>query len=238
MGDEAEPQELDVEARAELARAMVPDLKQLAPKLLVAAVLPLVAYQLLRPHVRSDATALAAVMVFPIADVLLERRRHGRFEPIGIIALLGIGFGLLGAAVSGGDALLLKLRESVLLAVFGVACLASLAARRPMMFHLGRAFATAGDAEKAATFEQLWEQPGAPRRFRRTTAVWGVGLLSETTVRTILALSLPTSTFLAIAPVLGFGVTGGLIAFSVRAIRAGTAEAVAELSPGPAAAPA
>src|SRR4051794_31530142 len=57
---------------------MVPSFRVLAPRLFVAGLLPLVGYMLLRPHVGSDAVALAAVSIFPIIDIAVERRRHGR----------------------------------------------------------------------------------------------------------------------------------------------------------------
>ena len=71
----------------ELARSMVPSLRRLAPQVLIAGVLPIVAYGVLRPHVSSDAVALAAVMVFPLGELAYERIRQGHLEPIGIISL-------------------------------------------------------------------------------------------------------------------------------------------------------
>ena len=205
--------------------SMVPSVRVMLPKIVIAGVLPLIGYALLRPHVTSDAVALAAVMVFPVAEITVERVRHGRFEPIGMIALAGIVVGLVGAVAFHGDATLLKLRESALTGAFGLACLASLLSRRPAMFHLGRAFATGGDSDAIAEFDTVWERPGAPRRFRRVTAVWGLGLLSETALRTVLALTVSTTRFLAIAPVIGWVVIGALIWYSARSIRAGEREA-------------
>jgi hypothetical protein len=46
---------------------------------------------------------------------------------------------------------LLKIRESLVTGLFGIACLISLSSlsmRRPLMFYLGRSFATSGDPEK------------------------------------------------------------------------------------------
>lgn len=206
---------------------MVPSIRVLGPRLLFAGVLPLIAYGLLRPHVGSDATALAAVMIFPLADIALERRRHGRFEPIGMIALVGI----IGALAFNGDATLLKLRESALTGIFGLVCLGSLFARRPMMFILGRSFATGGDPAKVAEFDPVWDAPGARRRFRRVTAVWGVGLLAETALRTILALTISTGRFLAVAPALGWLVIGGLLWYSTAATKAGEREALLHIDP-------
>ncbi len=215
----------DLEARATLARGMVPSIRHMAPQILVAGVLPLVGYALLRPHVSSDATALAAVMVFPLLDIALTRHRRGGFEPIGLISLIGISIGLLGAVALHGNATLLKLRESALTGVFGAVCLGSLVARRPAMFYLGRAFATGGEREKHAMFDELWHQPGAARRFRVVTAVWGFGLLGEAVLRTVLAVTIPTETFLAVAPVVGWIVVGALIWYSAYATRAGEREA-------------
>ena len=62
-------------------------------------------------------------MVFPVAEIAFERLRHGRFEPIGMIALVGIAVGLVGAVAMHGSATLLKVRESLLTGLFGAVCL-------------------------------------------------------------------------------------------------------------------
>lgn len=192
-------------------QGMVPSVRQLAPRLVVSGVLPLVGYALLRPHVGSDAVALAAVSVFPVIDIAVERRRHGRFEPIGVIALIGLTLGLVSALLLHGDATLLKVRESMFTGVFGLICLGTLAARRPAMWYLARSFSTAGDPEKVAEFDGIWELPGVPARFRFITALWGVALVAEAIVRTVLAVTVSTERFLAISPVLNWGVLGGLL---------------------------
>jgi hypothetical protein len=208
---------------------MVPSFRVLAPRLFVAGLLPLAGYMLLRPHVGSDAVALAAVSIFPIIDIAVERRRHGRFEPIGVIALIGLGLGLISALALHGDATLLKVRESVFTGVFGVICLASLAARRPAMFYMGRSFATGGDPVKVAEFDAIWDMPGVPRRFRTVTVVWGIGLVGEAVVRTIMAVTVSTQLFLAVSPILNFGVLGGLIWYSAISSRRGEEQTLAAM---------
>jgi hypothetical protein len=204
----------------DVTKSMVPNLRRLAPQILVAGVLPVVGYVLLRPHVSSDAVALAAVMVFPIIEIAVERYRHGRFEPIGIIALIGIGIGLLGAVALNGDATLLKVRDSLVTGLFGIVCLGSLGTRRPAMFYLGRSFATGDDPEQVTEFDTIWELPGVPGRFRFVTAVWGVALLAEALLRTALALTIPTETFLVVTPILNWTVIGGLLWFTATFSRA------------------
>jgi len=222
------------EAAPSLAQGMVPSVRRLAPQLVIAGVLPVVGYSLLRPHVGSDATALAAVMVFPVADIALERRRHGQLEPIGIISLIGIVVGLVGAVALHGNATLLKVRESLLTGLFGVVCLGSLLAARPVMYYLGRAFATGGDPSKAAEFDTMWHRPGAARRFRIVTAVWGCGLLGEAVLRTVLALTISTQRFLEIAPLVGWVTIGALLWYSTASIRAGERAAESDTDASPA----
>jgi hypothetical protein len=221
------------ETSPSMARAMVPSLRRLGPQLLIAGVLPVVGYSLLRPHVSSDATALAAVMIFPVIDIAIERRRHGQIEPIGIISLIGIVVGLVGAVALHGNATLLKVRESLLTGLFGLVCLGSLAAARPVMYYLGRAFATGGDPIKVAEFNSMWHQPGAPRRFRIVTAVWGFGLLGEAVLRTVLALTISTQRFLEIAPIVGWVTIGALLWYSTASIRAGERSAEADALAAP-----
>jgi hypothetical protein len=201
------------------ASAMVPSVRRLAPQLLTAGVLPVVGYSLLRPHVGNDATALAAVMVFPVAEIAYQRVRRGVLEPIGVIALAGIALGLVSALVLHGNATLLKIRESVFTGVFGLVCLGSLLRRRPVMFYMGRMFATGNDPVKVAEFEGVWDLPGAPGRFRFVTAVWGLALVAEAVVRVVLAVVLSTQRFLEIVPVVGWGVLGGLLFFTTRYVR-------------------
>jgi hypothetical protein len=222
--------ELDLESTPDLTAAMVPNLRRLAPNLLVAGVLPIVAYALLRPHVSSDAVALASVMVFPVGEIFYERHRHGGFEPIGIISLIGITAGLIGALAMHGDAFLLKVRDSIVTGMFGVVCLASLPAPRPAMFYLGRAFATGGDPEKVAQFELMWQVDGVSRRFRIVTLVWGVGLVGEAALRTTLALVLSTGVFLVASQVAAAVILGLLLTWSVRYSRSGERQVRAELT--------
>ena len=216
---------------------MVPNLRQLAPRLLIAGVLPFVAYAIIRPHLGSDAVGLTIVMVFPLGDILVERLRHGRFEPIGVLALIGIVVGIVGALALGGNDTLLKLRESSLTGVFGVLCLLSLLRPRPAMFYLGRAFSTGGDPEKVAEFDEIWDLPGVPGRFRLVTTVWGVGLIAETGLRATLAFTVSTQTFLGISQVVGWVILGALLAWTTVFSRRGEQQVLAEVEQAEAGSP-
>jgi hypothetical protein len=190
---------------------MVPGLRMMLPGLIFGGVLPIGAYFLIRPHVASDAIALMIITVFPVMEIVYQRIRHGEFEPIGIISLVGITIGIVGAVAFGGNVILLKIRESLITGLFGLICLGSLLLPKPVMFYMGRAFATGGDPERSAEFDQVWEIPEARASFRHITIVWGVALVAEAVFRTGMAFLVPTGVFVAIAPVIGFGVIGVLL---------------------------
>ncbi len=216
-------------ADGELTRSMLPNIREYLPNIVVAGILPFVVYAIIRPHLQSDAAGLAIVMVFPVVEIGWERRRRGRFEPIGIIALVGISLGLIGAVVSGGDATLLKIRESAITGVFGVVCLVSLLRARPMMWYLGREFATGGDPERRQQFNQIWDLPGTSRRFRIVTLVWGVGFVAEAVGRTIMAFTLSTGIFLVLSFAFNAAVLAGLFGFTAVYSRRGERATRAEM---------
>lgn len=226
-----------VEPAPEYSRSMVPSARTLVPQILVAGVLPLIGYVLLRPHVASDWVALAVVMVFPVAEIVFERVRNGRFEPIGIIALVGIALGLIGAVALHGNATLLKVRDGLLTGAFGAVCLLSLLARRPLMFYLGRSFASEDNPSARADFDQMWQLPTVPGRFRFITALWGVCLVVEAVVRTILAISVSTTLFLIVSPIVGWGVIGALLWYTAVFSRTRTQRVIALVEADPTLAP-
>jgi hypothetical protein len=205
----------------------VPSLRAMAPSVVFGALVPLAVYFSVRPHVSSDATGLIIAGAFPAAWVLVEWLRRRHVDPIGSLVLLGFVFGALASWLLGGNAFVLKVRESFFGGLFGVACLLSLLARRPMMFHIGKALSAGDDEARRAAYDEMWELPTAARTFATITVCWGVGLICEAGVRIVLALALPTGLFLAVTPVLAAVVFGSLFAFTVvwtrRARRLGEA---------------
>jgi hypothetical protein len=57
--------------------------------------------------------------------------------------------------------------------VFGIACLVSLATKRPLMFFVARSLATGGDTDRIAAWDARLVLPAFRKVMRRLTAVWG-----------------------------------------------------------------
>jgi len=173
---------------------------------------PLAAYSLLRSAGLTAVTALLLSGVFPALGVTITAIRNRRLDVVGALVLTGILVGtVLGLAFH--SARLLLIEGSAPTAVFGVACLGSLRARRPLMFSF--ALELAGpDSAQGSEMTRLWQQ-GYGRIFRIITAVWGVGFLVEAGLRVVIVYNTSTGTALAISKVMPFVFAGVLSAWTL-----------------------
>jgi len=177
-------------------------------------------YYLVR-HQVSTASALALGGIPAALWVIFQWVRRRTVDPIGVLVLVGFALGISVSYAMGGDAFVLKVRDSAVTATFGALCLLSLCVgRRPVMFYLGRSMSAGNDPGRRGVYDRLWELPAARVAFRVLTAVWGVGLIAEATVRVSLASVLSTGAFLAVSPVVTTIFVGGLFVFTLRYSRA------------------
>jgi hypothetical protein len=148
-------------------------------------VVPFAVYFLVRPHVGSDAIALAIGGAIPTAWTLIRLLWQRRLDPIGVLAVLGFGVELLVAVLTRGNAFALKLQEAPLTGMFGLACLVSVAIRRPLLPTVLRFMGL----ERAAMMRQA----------SLVTLVIGATLFIDALVRVVLAATLATNTFVAVS---------------------------------------
>jgi hypothetical protein len=188
----------------------------MAPSTVFGALIPLAVYYGVRHHVSGDATALAIAGAFPAGWVGVEWLRKRSLDAIGSITLFGFLAGIATSYVLGGNAFVLKVRDSAFTALFGLVCLASLSWHKPAMFHIGKALSAGDDGERRTAYDDMFLLPTARRTFLVITAVWGVGLVLEAAARILLAVALPTGTFLAVSPVLAGVCFAAMFAFTVR----------------------
>src|SRR5947209_8521354 len=175
-----------------------PSMRAMLPSTIFGAIIPLAVYYSVRGHVDGDAPALMIAGAIPAAWVIVEWVRKRTLDAIGSITLFGFIAGIIASVALGGNAFVLKVRDSAFTAVFGLVCLATLRMHKPLMFHLGKALSAGDDEERRAAYDELFELPTARRTFLIITAVWGVGLILEASARVVLAVALPTGPFLAV----------------------------------------
>src|SRR5437588_8188961 len=170
---------------------------------------PLVAYSLLRSAGQSAVTALVLSGAFPALGVILGLIRRRRVDAIGVLVLAGIAVGTVIGLLS-GDPRLVLVEGSVPTAVFGLMCLGSLRARRPLIYRFAVEFIGA-DTPKGREFESLWQHEGFRHAFRLYTLVWGVVYLAEAAARVIIVETASTSAALTVSKVMPYAVAGSLM---------------------------
>jgi hypothetical protein len=196
----------------------VPSVRELGPSIIFGALVPLGIYYAVRRHVHSDAQALIIAGAFPVAWILFGIIRTRQVDIIGAIVLFGFVIGVASSTLLGGNAYVLKARDSAFTAVFGLVCLGSIFTKgRPAIFFVGRYLSAGNDPDKKAAFDGLHELPTGQRTFRVLTLVWGIGLLIEASTRLVLASPsvLPTGVFLAISPVISGVCIAAMFGFTV-----------------------
>lgn len=159
---------------------------------------------------------MIASAVPPLLWSLYELVKTRRVDAISLTVVVSILL-TVGATAMGGSARLIQIRDALVTGAIGVAFLASLVMRRPLIFFLARA-AMARSAEGMAAYETIWERPGVPAVFRWLTWVWGLGLVGMTTTLCTLACLWPIPRYLLLSPVFTFGIFGVLMAVSLRYI--------------------
>ena len=174
---------------------------------------PLAAYNLLRSAGLTAVTALLLSGVFPALGVAIGIIRHRRLDVVGAVVLAGIIVGSVLGLVT-HSARLVLVEGSVPTAVFGVACLGSLWARRPLMFSFALEF-TGPDTAKGQEMTRLWQYEGYRRVFRVITAVWGVAFLIEAALRVVIIYNTSAGTALAMSKVTPFVFAAVMLAWTI-----------------------
>ncbi|MFE1910027.1 VC0807 family protein [Streptomyces anandii] len=194
-------------------------------------VAPILTYSALRGQGWSEFTALLASGGWPMLDSVVHVAWRRRLDEFAIVTLVFLVITAAVSLVGPHSARALLFKDSATTGLFGLLCLATLLARRPLMFYFGRKFATDGTAASTAWWNGLWRLPGFRTTIRTMTAVWGVAYCVEAIVRIALTTVLSTGTMVALSPVLIYGVLGGLALWTAvygkRARRRGEARAAA-----------
>ncbi|WP_238011959.1 VC0807 family protein [Dactylosporangium sp. AC04546] len=184
------------------------------PTLVANVVLPLLTYSWLTDRGLTEASALALSGVWPAVEVAVMFAVRRRVDEFGVLTLIIIALGV-GSSLALRDGRLVLFKESAVTGLFGLLLLASLLARRPLMFYFGRRFATDGSPERVAWWDGLWQYAGFRRTQRILTVVWGVTFLAEAALRIELTEVLSIDTMVVINAVLPYAVTAALVTWTI-----------------------
>lgn len=194
-------------------------IKGLAPMVVVDVMLPLATYFLLRSTGMGSFWAYLISGVWPLLKLLVGVVRTRHIDAFSILILIFILLGAVTALVT-GDVRTLLVRDSITTGGFGLVCLVSLLFARPLLFYIGRTFATDGSPEGYAWWNGLWHYPTFRSSQRLITAMWGIAYLAESVLRIVLAYTInDLDIVILIMNIVPFVVLAGLIFATIRIAR-------------------
>jgi hypothetical protein len=176
----------------------------LLARLLINLAAPVLVYVLLRPHVHSGITSLVAGAAVPISGTVVVLLWRRRLDAIGVFAVVCFAVGLLLVVATGGNELAFKLREDIWTGPLGLACLISVAVRRPLFSVVLRLA-----ARRKAQIAMRPDDTQTRRISTVTTGVIGAILLVHALVMVALALTTSTAIFLTLKLPLNLVIVGG-----------------------------
>jgi hypothetical protein len=188
---------------------------QMAPTLVVDVALPILLFYVLTRYQVPVLWALVAGGIPPALNNLRVWIKAGRLEPLGIIVVTFLALGAAASLIS-GSVFFALVKESVLTGVFGLICLASLLAPRPLLFYIIRQFAAGDDPARIEWWNGLWQHPRFRFRMRVVTAAWGILYLLEACMRVVFALTLTPGQVVIASPAMSVGALIALIVWSRR----------------------
>jgi hypothetical protein len=166
---------------------------QLSPHRLAAGLLlPLAGYLVVRTLVDSSTDALLIVTGAPAVWLLGVWIVHRRIDPVGVVTLTTTVVAVAAFALSHGDPLALELRRGAVTGPMGLAALASVIFGRPALLVLAEQRAKASPEAAARLADP------AQRRFvTNLTALVGLVLTLDGLSQIVLALTIPSGSFVA-----------------------------------------
>jgi intracellular septation protein A len=204
-------------ARPEPARRF--SFRQVLPALVFDVALPIVIFNVLSRCGVSTLLSLVAGGLSPAVNNLRLWVRSRRVEPLGVIVVLFLAVGAVISLIT-GSVFVVLIKESFFTATFGLICLGSLLARRPLLFYIVRQFVAGDDPVRFEWWNGLWQYPSFRTAQRAATAVWGIAYLLEALLRVGFALYLTPAQVVAVSPVMGFAVLIALIFWTRRYLTA------------------
>jgi hypothetical protein len=184
----------------------------------INGVLPFAVYKLLVPYFpHGSILPLLCASVFPVIGLGVSLARTRTVDAIAIFAIFGLSWSIVSTLLAGEVHLALiwgTLQGFVIAAAFVGSALIG----RPIMFYLVRQFMAGSDPVQREHFAALDKADGG-RTFFIATMGWGVGILAQTGVSLVIAMTLEPATVLLLNNVVNTVANIAMLAWSIRFIR-------------------
>ncbi|PYC76877.1 hypothetical protein C7C46_21020 [Streptomyces tateyamensis] len=190
-------------------------------------VAPILIYNQARSQGAGDFTAILLSGLGPVLDIAIYLAWHRRVDEFAIVSMFFVALTGVVSLIGPHDAQLLLAKDSAITGLFGVLCLVTLLAPRPLMFYFGRKFATDGTPEQAAWWNGLWQFESFRTVQRNLTIGWGLAYLAEAALRIVVVYGTSRATAVAVNNILPYVVTAALVFWTISYARRAQAKGAA-----------
>ncbi len=193
----------------------VPHLSPL--RLLAGLVVPLVAYLIIRALIGSSVGALAITDAVPSAWLLVVGIARRRVDPIAVLSATTVLIALAAYVLTGGDPLAIKLCRGAVTGTIGIAGLASVALGRPLLLVVAESAAKL-NPDRPELAARLAE-PDRRRGVAVLTTIIAATFAIDGASQTVLALTVPTASFVADSTAARIAVLGTGAVIAIQYLR-------------------
>lgn len=190
---------------------------RIAKHVVVNALIPIAVYQVAQPFT-SEVMALGLAAIVPSLSSVYNLIRTRKLDFTNVMVLFSLVIAIV-LVLMGGDGKMLLVRQSLMTGVIGLVFVGSVLIGKPAIYYIMKLMSKGGPEEQKARIAQRLQTPGIRGRLTILSLIVGLGCLTEAVVRTVLALNLSTSTFLAVSPLVQYGLLGLTLAISVLYFR-------------------
>jgi hypothetical protein len=187
-------------------------------RLIAGLPVPVIAFLAFLRTLGNATEALAITEAIPVLWVVAYAVWRRRIEPLGATAIAGFGIALLLTIALGGSSLPLELHRALFPGAVGLACLISLAARRPLL-EIAKSKLAKERPEATVEDRSHLDASDAHHGLAVLTAVIGVTMSADAAAQITLALAVSPATFGVAAHIAAWVIIGVGVAVCVLYLR-------------------
>lgn len=192
-----------MESKKEIIKSLI---KLVLPSVLINSILPLVLYHFFMIYF-SSLNSLIIAITAPIFYNIYEVLKEKKVDAFGILMLASFAMGI-GCVFLGGSEKFLLLKESFVTYILGFTFLITLLLKKPLVYYFILKFEPDKETFNENTIEQLWQTNYFRFSIKFINLVWGLAMLTDATLKTILVFYTSVSVFLVVSNLVTYVVIG------------------------------
>ena len=200
-----------MESKKEILKTLV---KLVLPSDLINSILPLILYRFFMLYF-SNLDALIIAITVPIFYNIYEVLKEKKVDAFGILMLASFGMGI-GCVFLGGNEQFLLLKESFVTFILGFAFLVTMLFKKPLVYHFILKFEPDRKTFNETSLKELWKDDYFRFSIKFMNAVWGMAMLLDATLKTILVFHVSVSVFLVASNLITYSVIGLTILWTIH----------------------